>query len=90
MLIAATDAWCDSVPDSVNDETGEKMELRRIECHPDGINLNGESHALAFTILSRALWNLQHMKPDLVKKISRVWRPLPRASRRHVHQIQLE
>lgn len=69
MLIAATDAWCDSVPDSVNDETGEKMELRRIECHPDGINLNGESHALAFTIMSRALWNLQHMKPDLVKKI---------------------
>ena len=30
VLVAATDTWCDSVPDSVNDETGEKMELHRV------------------------------------------------------------
>ena len=57
-LIEAADRWCDS-----DQWTG--VGLRRIECHPDGVNLDGESHALAHLILSRALWNLEVRHPEL-------------------------
>lgn len=61
-LIAAADKWCDK-------EQWSSVALRRIECHPDGINLDGDSHALAHIILSRALWNLEVLRPDVAAAV---------------------
>ena len=36
---------------------------------PDGINLDGRSHALAHIILSRVLWYIEHLEPALAKRI---------------------
>lgn len=60
-LIAAAERYCAS--DAA--ERAADVPLRRIECHPDGVNLDGESHALAHIILSRALWSIESLRPDL-------------------------
>eukprot|EP00966_Prymnesium_polylepis_P192159 4453130-Prymnesium_polylepis.1 len=43
--------------------------LTRVECHTDGINLDGCSHALATIIMARALWNLEVLRPDLAEEL---------------------
>lgn len=57
-LVGAADAWCES-----SEWSG--VALRRIECHPDGVNLNGRAHALSHVLLSRALWAVESLMPDL-------------------------
>ena len=64
-LIAAADRWCDLDNSSSEADTT----LWRIECHPDGINLDGRSHALAHVLISRALWNLECLRPDLAAEL---------------------
>ena len=61
-LRAAADRWCDA-------EGWASVGLRRIECHPDGANLDGGSHALAHVLLSRALWNLECLRPELCAQL---------------------
>ena len=43
--------------------------LRRFELHPDGINHDGSVHALAHSILTRALWNLEQQEPELCAEL---------------------
>ena len=62
-LISAADCWCRNHDDS------SASALRRIQCHPDGINLDGRAHALAHIILTRVLWCVEHLEPALAKKI---------------------
>ena len=54
--------------DCANDEWSG-VSLRRIECHPDGINLDGRSHALASIIIARALWSVEKLRPDLAAEL---------------------
>ena len=61
-LRAAADRWCDA-------DEWSSVGLRRIECHPDGVNLDGGSHALAHVILSRALWSLECLRPELCAQL---------------------
>jgi len=61
-LIAAADRWCDT-----DQWTG--VALRRIECHVNGINLNGRAHALAHIILARALQSIECLKPELLAEV---------------------
>ena len=61
-LSAAADRTC------VNDEWSG-VALRRIECHPDGINLDGRSHALASIIIARALWSVEKLRPELAAEL---------------------
>jgi hypothetical protein len=58
-LIAAADHFCAA------DGEWSDVALRRIECHPDGVNLDGESHSLAHIILARALWCIECLRPEL-------------------------
>ena len=37
----------------------------RVPCHPDGANLDAASHELAHVILSRALWAVESLRPEL-------------------------
>ena len=60
-LIAAAERFC--AADAA--ELAADVPLRRIECHPDGVNLDGESHALAHIILARALWSIESLQPEL-------------------------
>jgi hypothetical protein len=60
-LIAAATRFC-ACDDS---DSG----LRRIECHPDGINLDGDTHALSHAILTRALRTLAALEPDLCAEL---------------------
>ena len=57
-LVAAADDWCEQ-------DEWSGVALRRIECHPDGISLDGRSHALSHIILTRVLWYLEVLRPDL-------------------------
>ena len=43
--------------------------LWRIQCHSDGSNLDEQCHALAHIILSRALWCVECMRPELAAAI---------------------
>lgn len=52
----AADVWSD-------------VALKRVECHPDGVNLDGRSHALAHLLLSRALWYIEVLLPDLAAQL---------------------
>jgi hypothetical protein len=61
-LRAAADRWCES-------EEWSGVPIRRIECHPDGVNLDGRTHALAHIILSRALWSLEVLHPELAAEL---------------------
>ena len=61
-LSAATERFC--AASAAGDEWSD-VALRRIECHPDGINLDGESHALSHVILARVLWCLECLRPEL-------------------------
>lgn len=61
-LIAAADQWCSSSESST-------AGLCRIQCHPDGINLDGCTHALSHAILTRALWTLEHLEPELCAEL---------------------
>ena len=61
-LRAAADRWCDA-------DGWSSVGLRRIECHPDGVNLDGGSHALADIILCRALWSLECLHPELCAQL---------------------
>ena len=45
--------------------------LRRFELHPDGINHDGETHALAHAILARVLWSLEQQEPELCAELFR-------------------
>lgn len=65
-LVRAADSWCGS-----GEWNGGA--LRRIQCHSDGVNLDGRSHALTSLILSRALWHLEQTKPDLMRDIFPQW-----------------
>ena len=62
-LVAAANCWC------CNHAQSPASALRRIQCHPDGINLDGRAHALAHIILTRVLWNIEHLEPALAKRI---------------------
>ena len=46
-------------------EVASDVPLRRIECQPEGVNLDGDSHALAHVILARALWSMECLQPEL-------------------------
>ena len=62
-LISAAAAFCEA------DKQSSGLGLTRIECHVDGVNLDGRSHALANIILTRALYNLEVLRPDLAAEI---------------------
>jgi len=57
-LVAAAEQWCER-------DEWPGVGLRRIECHPDGTNLDGRTHALAHILLSRALCHLEQLRPDI-------------------------
>ena len=64
-LAAAADRWCvDQVGKTVLPDYHQRPGLTRVECHVDGLNLDGKAHALAMIILSRALWNLEALRPN--------------------------
>jgi hypothetical protein len=68
-LAAAADKWCAAcagadLPASARGLGPAAASLTRVECHVDGRNLDGRAHALAMVILSRALWNLETLRPD--------------------------
>jgi hypothetical protein len=63
-LIAAADSWCRDHPH----EVGLKApSLTRVECHPDGVNLDGRSHAISMAIIVRALRSIEVMRPELAE-----------------------
>jgi len=70
-MIGAANAWCDREP-----WTGES--LRRMQCHTRGINLDGEAHALAHIILTRVLWFVENLEPELTAEL------FPRKGKRHL------
>lgn len=57
-LIAAAEHHC--AADEWSDVT-----RHRIPCHPDGANLDEASHKLSHIILSRALWAVESLRPEL-------------------------
>jgi hypothetical protein len=67
-LVAAADKWCagsgTDLPACARGRGPNAAALTRVECHVDGRNLDGRSHALAMVILARALWNLESLRPD--------------------------
>ena len=62
-LISAAAAFCDA------DKHSSGLGLTRIECHVDGVNLDGRSHALSHIILARAIYNLEVLRPDLAAEV---------------------
>ena len=73
---AAADRWCDA-------DSWTGVALRRIQCHVDGVNLDGRAHALADLILCRALWNLEQQCPELCAELF----PLGRPNGRPLHDL---
>ena len=61
-LIAATD-------DNLAADEWSGVTLRRVQCHSDGVNLDGRSHALSSIILARVLWYLEKLEPALTVDI---------------------
>ena len=75
-LAAAADTWCAScagadLPASARGRGPNAASLTRVECHVNGRNLDGRAHALAMVILSRAVWNLETLRPDDAIRIFR-------------------
>jgi hypothetical protein len=67
-MISAADLWCASNPtcNAPNDHLNDyhrRHGLTRVECHTDGLNLDGRTHALARIILARTLWYLESLRP---------------------------
>ena len=75
-MISAANTWCDK-----HQTTGA---LRRMECHIRGVNLDGNTHALAHIILSRVLWHIECLEPELAAKV------FPEARARHLADMQFE
>lgn len=65
-LIAAADSWCRDHPREVGLKTPS---LTRVECHPDGVNLDGRSHAISMAIIARALRCIEVMRPELAESL---------------------
>ena len=74
-MIGAADCWCDTK----DQWTG--VALRRMECHTRGVNLDGDTHALAHIILARVLWYIECLEPELATEI------FPRAKSRHLAEM---
>ena len=69
-LVAAADEWCRAHSGSTPlTDYHRRPGLIRVECHVDGLNLDGEAHALARIILARALWNFETLRPDDAHRI---------------------
>ena len=72
-LVAAAEKKCrqeDQQGDYRFDKKAPRQEgLRRSEIHPDGVNHDGETHALAYSILTRALWSLEQQEPELCAEL---------------------
>jgi len=65
ILIAATDLEC-----KATEKNWVGYSMIRIQCHPtDGVNLSGHAHAVAHTIIARALWSIEHLRPELAAQI---------------------
>lgn len=72
-LIKAADRWCadhagEMLPPSARGRGGAET-LTRVECHVDGLNLDGRAHALARIIIARALWAFESLRPDNAHRI---------------------
>ena len=64
-----TPAECQQLIAAANRVDDSESGLRRIECHPDGVNLDGDTHALSHAILTRALRTLAALEPDLCAEL---------------------
>ena len=68
LLRAAADRWCEDNPHCTpadrHSDYHKRHGLMRVECHVDGLNLDGSAHALSRIILARALWNFETLRPS--------------------------
>ena len=67
-LVEAAEKKCRQ-DDKKGNRPFDKKGLRRFELHPDGINHDGETHALSHSILTRALWSLEQQEPELCAEL---------------------
>ena len=68
-LVAAAEKKCRQGDRRFDRKAPRQEGLRRFELHPDGVNHDGETHALAYSILTRALWSLEQQEPELCAQI---------------------